>query len=98
MEKEIQQGVEEIKLSLEKAKSLYAWKKLKDSEQKWGHFTAFKMSDNTEMDMRMEVSYFTSKIVDLRRCINSKEEQWAITALNTVAVMEREMAIISPHV
>ena len=97
MQEEIQQELEEIRQSLEKAKALYAWKQLKESEQGPGYLPAFQLYDTTSSDLHTEVNYFVAKAVELRRRVFGIEEQWAIIARNILTAMEREMAIINLH-
>ena len=97
MQEDIQQELDDLRQSLEKAKALHAWKELKESEQGPTYLPAFQMYDSRSKDLHAEVSYFAAKAVELRRRIFGIEEQWAIIARNILTAMEREMAVINLH-
>ena len=94
MEKDVQEQLLELNHSLERAKTLHAWKQLKDSEGVPRLPPAFQMYDPVKKDLSIEVSYFIARTMDLHEILNRHKGEWTIVAKNTLTAMEREMAVI----
>ena len=95
MEKEVQQQLSQLKQSLEKIKSLHAWKELKQWERDRETPPAFQVFDSVDDDLHMEVSYFVSQAMTLHRRLRHRTETWARIFRNELVCMEREIAAIT---
>ena len=94
MEKEIQQQLEDLRESLQKSKSLHAWKELKDAEGVPRMPPAFQLYDPVKKDLEIEIGYFIGRTMDLHQALANRKEQWALLVRKEVIAMEREMAVI----
>lgn len=94
MEKEIQQQLSHLKQTVEKVKSLHAWKELKDWERNPDRPPAFQIFDPVNDDLNIEVNYFVSRAMELHRQLKNRKEEWAVVVRNQLIAMEREIATI----